>query len=331
MSFPHGLIVRGAWVASAAVAVVMISNKVQHDDESARHVIVVGEAPEAPPAPPALRAVPAPPALRAVPAPPRIGSEDVIMAISMVGDDESRVEGFTLTRPLDVRILALGEGTSAGMVDYGVILEATTRRAVWAMEIERTHHGGGAEKNRMVDEVVSLEAGDYLVYYVTDDSHSYGDWNSSAPSFPELWGITLSGAHGAPDRDAIRPYDDRDNDAVLARIVEVRDDEHIVERFTVRRATDVRVYALGEGDQGEMYDYATLEDAATGQVVWQMTYPQTDHAGGGVKNRRFDGVIRLEAGEYELVYRTDGSHSFGGWNVESPHDPFSYGVTLFRL
>jgi hypothetical protein len=304
------------------VAVMMISNKVQGDDEAtaepAGGIVVVGGASEAPPAPP-------------TPAPPRFGSEDVFVAIAMVGDDESRVEGFTLTRPLDVRVLALGEATGGQMHDYGVILEATTRRAVWAMEADRTHHAGGAEKNRMVDEAVSLEAGDYLVYYVTDDSHSYGDWNSSAPSFPELWGITLMGAHGPPDRDVVRSYDDRDNDAVLARIVEARDDEHLVERFTVRRATDVRVYALGEGDSGEMYDYATIEDAATGEVVWRMTYPQTDHAGGGQKNRLFDGVIRLDAGEYELVYRTDGSHSFGDWNTEAPHDSFSYGVTVFRL
>ena len=328
MAFPHGLIVRGAWVASAAVALMMISNKLRSDDETV-HVISVGEAPEAPPALPALPALPAPPSAR-TPERPRIGSENVFLALAMVEDDESQVQGFTLTEPLDVRVVALGEGTGGRMVDYGVILEATTRRVVWAMEIERTHHGGGAQKNRMIDEVVSLDPGDYLVYYITDDSHAYGDWNSSEPAFPELWGITLMGAHGPPGRGVVRPYDDN-NEAVLARIVEVGDDANATDRFTMRRAGDVRIYAIGEGDASEMYDYATLEDGATGAVVWRMTYRETEHAGGGQKNRLADQVIHLDAGEYVLRYQTDGSHSFGDWNVDAPRDPFSYGVTLYRL
>ena len=316
MAYPHALVVRGAWVVSAIVAVVMISNKLMEDDHDAvvqmRPVVAAGE----------VRA--------AEPVAARTETKDVIVSIAKVGDDESRTQGFTLTRPMDVRILALGEGTGGEMHDYGAILEATTRRLAWRMEASHTHHAGGAEKNRMVDEVVSLEAGDYVVFYVTDDSHSYGDWNSAAPSSPELWGITVMGAHGPPPRGAVRRYDDRENEAVLARIIQVGDDQHRVERFTMDRAEDVRIYAIGEGDQSDMYDYATVQDAATGSVVWQMTYERTEHAGGAQKNRLFDGVIRLEAGEYELVYRSDDSHSFRDWNSAAPHDPFSYGVTIFR-
>ena len=137
-------------------------------------------------------------------------------------------------------------------------------------------------------------------------------------------------AHGPPRRGVVHTYDDRDNEAVLARIREVGDGEHRVERFTMDRAGDVLIYAIGEGDRSEMYDYATIEDAATGGVVWRMTYRRTEHAGGGRKNRLFDGVIRLEAGEYHLVYRSDDSHSFRDWNTAAPHDPFNYGVTVFR-
>ena len=272
MAYPHTLVVRGAWLASAIVAVVMISNKLQKDDHHAasetHQVVSVGE----------VRVKEEPVAAA------RAEMKDVILSLAMVGDGESRAQGFTLTRPMDVRILALGEGTGGEMNDYGAILEATTRKLAWKMVASRTHHAGGAEKNRMVDEVVSLDAGDYLVYYVTDDSHSYSDWNSAAPSFPELWGITVMSAHGPPRRGVVRTYDDRDNEAVLARIREVGDGEHRVERFTMDRAGDVLIYAIGEGDRSEMYDYATIEDAATGGVVWRMTYRQTEHAGGGRKN-----------------------------------------------
>ncbi len=318
MAYPHGLVVRGAWLASAIVAVVVISNKLREDDQDtvtqARPVVAASEV--RPAAEPVATA--------------RAEPKDVIVSITMVGDDESRAQGFTLTRPMDVRVLALGEGTGGEMHDYGVILEATTRRPAWTMEASHTPHAGGAQKNRMVDEVVSLEAGDYLVVYVSDDSHSYGAWNSAAPALPELWGITVMGAHGPPRRGVVRPYDDRDIEAVLARMVEVGDDQHRVERFTMARAGDVRIYAIGEGDQSDMYDYATIEDAATGDVVWRMTYRRTEHAGGAGKNRLFEGVIRLEAGEYDVVYRSDGSHSFRDWNSAAPHDPFSYGVTIFR-
>jgi hypothetical protein len=61
-----------------------------------------------------------------------------------------------------------------------------------------------------------------------------------------------------------------------------------------------------------------------------MTYRVTEHAGGANKNRRFDGVIRLPAGNYVLRYATDGSHSFGDWNAAPPDDPEAYGITVYR-
>ena len=66
-----------------------------------------------------------------------------------------------------------------------------------------------------------------------------------------------------------------------------------------------------------MVDYGWIEDAKSGRRVWEMTYRMTEHAGGAKKNRRFDGVIRLPAGEYVLRYETDGSHSFGDWNADA--------------
>ena len=47
-----------------------------------------------------------------VPAQARVDTENIILSLTMVGDDESVVEGFTLTRPMEVRVLALGEAMS---------------------------------------------------------------------------------------------------------------------------------------------------------------------------------------------------------------------------
>ena len=318
MAFPHHFVTRVSWFVSAAVAVVLLTRGLRRDDD-----VPVSDVTSAHLVPEILpdRAMEWDADLTEL--------ENVIVALTMVGDDESVAEGFTLTSAMDVRVTALGEGTGNQMHDYGTILDAATQRPVWTMDLRATHHAGGADKNRMIDEVVSLEAGSYLVYYETDGSHSYGDWNSEEPWYPELWGITVS-SHGPIDRKVVVDFDDSLNDAVLARIVRVRDDAYHEERFTLDRATDVRMYAIGEGDASDMYDYAQLEDARTGRVVWRMTYRETEHAGGAAKNRVFDAFMRLEAGEYNLVYQSDDSHSFGDWNSPAPEDRFNYGVTILR-
>ena len=77
------------------------------------------------------------------------------------------------------------------MHDYGWIENAETGRVVWEMSYRRTDHAGGARKNRLSDEVISLKKGEYIVFYETDDSHSFGDWNASPPYDPQSWGITI--------------------------------------------------------------------------------------------------------------------------------------------
>ena len=101
-------------------------------------------------------------------------------------------------------------------------------------------------------------------------------------------------------------------------------------RFTLDSAAGVRVYAIGEGTGGDMSDYAWIEDTKTGRRVWEMTYRTTEHAGGATKNRKFDGVIKLPAGDYLVHFETDGSHAFGDWNAAAPFEPEAWGVTLFR-
>ena len=70
-----------------------------------------------------------------------------------------------------------------------------------------------------------------------------------------------------------------------------------------------------------MDDYAWIEEAGTGRVVWEMTYRMTEHAGGAKKNRMFNDTIRLDKGEYVVYYETDGSHSYEDWNASPPTGP----------
>ena len=48
------------------------------------------------------------------------------------------------------------------------------------------------KKNRMVDQVILLDKGEYILHYVSDDSHAFPDWNSTPPDDPLSWGVTVS-------------------------------------------------------------------------------------------------------------------------------------------
>jgi hypothetical protein len=77
------------------------------------------------------------------------------------------------------------------MYDYGWIEEAKTGKTVWEMTYHMTEHAGGAEKNRQYNGTMMLMAGEYVLRYKSDDSHSFEGWNEDPPSDPFNWGITV--------------------------------------------------------------------------------------------------------------------------------------------
>jgi hypothetical protein len=128
----------------------------------------------------------------------------VIVDLTRIGNSESRTHGFTLRAPMDVRVYAIGEGRDDRMFDYGWITNAATNQRVWEMRYADTQHAGGDPKNRLVDRVIHLDKGDYVVHYVSDDSHAYHDWNAAA-SDARHWGITVL-ATGAVDWSIVADY-----------------------------------------------------------------------------------------------------------------------------
>ena len=256
-----------------------------------------------------------------------VPSDLTFISLTGVGDDEMVAEGFSLDRLTDVYVYALGEGVSKNMVDYAWIVDRNTRERVWTMRYRDTEHAGGAKKNRLVSEILRLDAGNYMVYYRSDGSHSYGDWNSSPPAENSYWGISLSTSN-ASDLDNVGPAQLGYGDNVIAELVRIGDNDRERQNFQLDHDAKVRIIAVGEGDSGEMYDTAWIEDRDTRRTVWEMTYRSSDHAGGARTNRLFDGTIHLDAGDYILLYSSDGSHSYEDWNADPPDDPESWGVTL---
>jgi hypothetical protein len=201
---------------------------------------------------------------------------------------------------------------------------------VWEMTHRNTEHAGGAEKNRMFDGPVELKPGRYLAVYVTDDSHAYHDWNTGRPYDEKAYGMAIYPSEGFDQSSLtlLKDNEEFEGTSMLARITGVRDQEHRHESFVLDKDARVKIYALGEGQDRRMYDYGWIENANTGRTVWEMTYRSTRHAGGADKNRECNDTILLPAGEYEVYYETDGSHSFGNWNQAAPRHPRDWGITV---
>jgi len=115
---------------------------------------------------------------------------------------------------------------------------------------------------------------------------------------------------------------------VVAQLVNVLDNEDKTVEFTLPRAQQVRIFSIGEGQAGEMFDYGWIENADKGTSVWEMQEKETTHAGGAGKNRKVDMVITLEPGKYKLRYKTDDSHSFDHWNALPPEFNF-WGIAVY--
>jgi CubicO group peptidase (beta-lactamase class C family) len=115
---------------------------------------------------------------------------------------------------------------------------------------------------------------------------------------------------------------------LVAQIVEVLDNEDKTVPFSLASSQRVRIFAIGEGQPGEMFDYGWIEDDK-GSRVWEMKEPQTTHAGGADKNRKIDAQITLPAGNYKLRYKTDDSHAFDHWNSLPPDINF-WGIAVYK-
>jgi hypothetical protein len=249
-------------------------------------------------------------------------------------DDQFFSQPFRVEKESFVQVYALGEAYHRGVVlaDYAWIEEAPSGELFWMMDLENSDHAGGAKKNRVVDSEMRLPPGEYVACYMTDDSHAWDSWNASPPFDPSSWGLTLWPGKGfrSGDIQLLDASELQEDSRVLVKLTKVRDDQHLRQRFRLDRPTRVSVYALGEGDHGEMWDAGWIMDLDRKKTVWRMVWRETEGAGGHKKNRFYRGTMKLRPGRYEAHYETDDSHSFGSWNVIPPCQPHLWGLTITR-
>jgi len=261
--------------------------------------------------------------------PPRKAG-DVIFRASGVDDAEIIRQGLNVRKKTTLRVCCIGEITEGDdPVDFGWIINEENRKPVWEMNWKNTRPGGGASKNRIFEGDLRLDEGRYILYYVTDDSHSPEDWNSFPPYDPYNWGISVS-AKPAEDAENVRLFDYDEIRNVVVAITGVGNDEQRQEGFALKRSASLRIYAFGEKSlsRRELADYGSIMDARTREKVWVMDVDRCHHAGGASKNVSTDEIVTLPAGSYLVTYTTDDSHAYDDWNATPPFDQKNYGITI---
>lgn len=258
--------------------------------------------------------------------------EKAFVSYTQLRDDEFEEQIFKVTQPVDLQIYALGEARRDGEYDFGAIINLKTRERVWELSYRKSDHAGGNKKNRSTRDTVTLEPGIYKALYVTDDSHSYRRWNTAPPFDPSFWGMTLWVEDSGQQSSLAKLDSDEElNQATVIEFDKVRDGEYLIKGITLKKPLNLHIYALGEGDDGDMYDYGWIIDTKTREKVWEMDYYDTESAGGASKNRMFDGIVKLEPGNYMVFYITDGSHAYHSWNTSPPLDKKKWGMTISVL
>ena len=253
-----------------------------------------------------------------------------LLRFARLGDDEYIKRGFTLTQPGSLRIYAILEMPDRVAVDQGWIVDAGTGERVWEVTRRNAEPAGGGSKNRKVDEEIRLPAGNYVLYFATDDSHSWESFNTNPPDDPMNWGITL-----LPGRDfqkgSFKEFDPPGRGEPLIDLTRAQDDDYLEQAFELKRESELHLVCLGEYSEGsdEFADFGAIQDASTGDVVWEMEERSTIHAGGGSKNRMFEGAIALPAGRYIAFYTTDDSHAYRDWNTSPPYEAEAWGLAIF--
>jgi len=255
-----------------------------------------------------------------------------VIEITRVRNNEFLMKGFSLESAGRVYIKACGEYSISRrvFVDYAWIVDAMTRETIWTMTYENTDHAGGHSKNRLFDDYLELDSGDYLVYYRSDESHAYRSWNERPPIVEDCWGIKIYSKNKKGKPFEIVPYMEENDPNILAQIIRVGDKSKRFKSMVLTDTSLVRVYAIGEGDKYGLYDYGWIEDEA-GNILWTMNYKDSYKAGGARKNRLANDIIQLLPGSYRVYFETDGSHSYLRWNDSPPDDQIHWGITVIKL
>ncbi len=270
-----------------------------------------------------------------------------------LGDSELAESRIVVEDSLDIILYAMGEMTSSNQrYDWGWIEREGGGELIWEMTYDESSPAGGDSDNRAAKAILRLGPGSYVASFRTDGSHSYQSFNRSRPNNPERWGMAIfpldpdqveaagvsverierAEPAPAPEPDQLvgSSLEDIDGSRFLVRSTRLGNNADVTSDFTLTDSTRVVIAALGEITSTTQYDYGWIENVATGERIWEMTWDRTSPAGGDDSYRSVREEIMLAPGSYRSRFRTDGSISFEGYGSDFPDHPEDWGIAIFR-
>lgn len=285
-----------------------------------------------------------------------LSSRRPVIELTQVRDSERRQAQFKVNEPVRLSAYAVGEVGESSRYDWAWLRNNDSQEMVWEMTYGRSRQSGSDKSNRAELAFFRLEPGTYTLGYETDDSHSYESWLHGRPEHPERWGVTLFPVAETLDSLAVEILDVQNTPlgewheppehpeppehaphlpplpgSMMVTLSGIGNEQRSKAAFTLAEAANLHIRAVGEITISGRYDYGWIEKAESGEIVWEMTFQNTHPAGGADRNRGFDGMVKLQAGEYIVHYRTDFSHAYGDFGDEPPADPEGWGVRISKL
>lgn len=253
--------------------------------------------------------------------------EDLLWSTGQVGNYSAHTHLFRVFAPAELSIYAIGEICSREC-DFGYIEDVRSAERIWEMTWDNTVPAGGYDSNRLYSGSLSLKPGIYRAGFQSNGSHSTHRWRANPPWDPSGWGMTLA---NVPHSD-VMSYDPWTQTEPLIDLTGVGNDALEKAQFTVHIPSTFLISAMGEiTSRRSVYDYGWLESNETHEIIWKMSYLDSNHAGGAEKNRVETVFLDLEPGTYTVYYQSDDSHSFRRFTETGPDHPERWGLALFPV
>ena len=121
----------------------------------------------------------------------------------------------------------------------------------------------------------------------------------------------------------------------IARIANPGDDVNITEELSINSSDSIYVVLMGEyqlSDNNGRFDYGWIEDELGKKVwsPWDLDTLNADYAGGASSNRLTVEKIKLEPGQYNLRFISDGAHSSDEWRMAIPDHEDFWGIGVYK-
>ena len=81
--------------------------------------------------------------------------EQALINFTGVDDEYFAEKILNVSKPVSVKVYAIGEATSDGDYDFGWITDLKSRERIWNLDYRNSMRAGGARKNRLSENILS--------------------------------------------------------------------------------------------------------------------------------------------------------------------------------